>query len=100
MSDTAEQLLRRLLATLQSLQAEHSAIQPVLRSIAETHPNRPALLARLVHHQQYVRDVAEGQPLTDAQIAARHAAIEHWRRWIEQAPLYADLLHPGPTDAG
>lgn len=86
MNHTEAQLLRRLLDVLQSLQEEHAVLQPVLRSLAETHPNRPALLARLAHHQQYVRDVAEGQPLTDEQIEARQAAIERWIEWVRQAP--------------
>lgn len=86
MNNTVEQFLDQLLSLVLDVRADHAAMQAVLRSIAETHPDRPALLARLAHHQQFVRDVVEGQPLTDEQIEARHAAIERWIEWIGQAP--------------
>lgn len=86
MANTAAQFLDRLLQLVLDLRADHAAMQAVLRSIAETHPNRPALLARLAHHQKFAHEVEQGQPLSEEELARRQHAIAEWREWIAGAP--------------
>lgn len=79
-------LLEQLAEAVAEIQSQHSAARMVLRAVAETHPAREALLARLGAFAE-VREATDlYQPTSDASAARIQTLLAEWRQWIERAP--------------